>query len=852
MCKGAQQSPMNIDTTETFKTVGTAGKLLSASSYVSQNGLVRISTYMRTAMIEGNFGTLILTSNGHTVEYEAVQVHLTSSSLHTVNGEHYDGEVMVVHRPKGAKDLLEGGVIVSAFFKEDESEASVLFSQMGFSTKAGDVPSEKSNEWLAPDAVSLSEIAPALSGDAFFYNGSLPVPPCTENIKWFVAATPLPVMKAQTDSLHEMLRTLAGDSGSSWKTDNKRYPIPRNGRAMTMNTLELGKDHSAASCAGFSKEERLRSARCWGEITPRCPHAPESPILIGAAEAVGSAASGDAPSFNYKVPSPSHSLVTVQPSMYTLDATPNAEEGFGHLEIHGRIFPVMKISVKAVGAHVYDGKRYAAELNIEHTVFGDTLRDTEKFPTFNPAPYTIIVSIPIKLGLESPLLRQMGLGATAFQMTIADGHSYHPVEDVDLMDNLATSLAGKWFWYNGTGTSPDCDGSVKWMIVSTPIEANLEQLNFLALSVPGMDATPLPVAQSSDAILFADHLPSHAVQYTRECPDPATPFNYMNTHCWDQCETGCSAVCHEGLAQSPVNVETSQVAKAGTDHLLSMLRWKPISKLHVVNNGHSIVVANQQMGYIQQIGTDGFAAFYTVVQFHVHMPSEHLLNGKQHHAELHIEHAKQVTVDELDFHDLITVAVFLDIGDMENPLLQQLLLPNEAAGAPPDQQEFEVADDPIDLMRALGPVVDGNFYSYKGSLTTPPCSEMVKWLIFETSQSMSFDQWIHFKMAFANPANNRPVQPMNGRKLSMNSFALPTEDLKLNSFRFNLYRNRARDRRDGGGVGWIVVPILATIMLCLVVMTASFVREDRKRAAEAAGGLEEVIGKGTYAPVGGP
>eukprot|EP00928_Gymnodinium_smaydae_P021854 TRINITY_DN18557_c0_g1_i1.p1 TRINITY_DN18557_c0_g1~~TRINITY_DN18557_c0_g1_i1.p1 ORF type:complete len:970 (-),score=213.34 TRINITY_DN18557_c0_g1_i1:61-2871(-) len=864
MCSGLRQSPMDLAVTKDVEDGGYGrGALGDAAAYVDleqkrgETSQVRISPYLRSALIEKDFGSLTLRSpTGEKVIYDAFQVHLTASSMHTVNGKHYDGEIMIFHKPRGSANMMEDGVILSAFVRKSANETSPLFSQMGF-RESNTMPASTEPYWpVGGDVNVASELKKVLKGNAWFYNGSVPVPPCSETVKYFVLEDVLPVGEKQLAMLHEMLRTwAAGNQALLWRDENKRTPVERN-RRIVANTLEVGGDHQDISCKAMSKEDQMRSSVCWKYMEPTCGDRSQSPVLLQASKAMEAQGMRESAAdiAHYKVP-PRSAAIMVQPSMYTLKAEPKAAgDWFGHLELHGRSFPVRSISVKAISSHVFadaEGARtqYAGELVLEHSLFGDRVVDIEDYPEYNPIEHTVLMTVPIKLGKENPILRQMGLGVTAFKSSVRDGQTYSPLEDIDLMTGLQKSLQGNWFWYNGSMLEPPCREGIKWLVLEEPLEASMAQLNFLALKVPGTASTRLTATQTGvDPHEYLNHLPPHAVQIDHVCPHPDTPFSYLNTHCWHHCKIGCSQTCAEGKLQSPIDIDTSKATVVKNDNFLHICRWKPVSRLHVVNNGHSFTIANQQMGYIDMVGENGFMAYYQVMQIHVHMPSEHTINGKQYHGEIHIVHAKQVTVEELDTNDLLVAAIPLEIGAQENPLLRQLLFPTNARHDILGQQEYEESDYPVDLMRALGPVIDGPFYTYNGSLTTPPCTEGVKWMVFETPQSMSAEQWVYFKKYFANPANNRPIQPLGERRLARNSLQVPGEEAELKMWDYFGGREYGHDARDPGE-GWIFLPVIVAFIFCIVAFFATTPSEDPKRRAEAAGGLSEMIGRSSYSPI---
>merc|ERR1712232_683936 len=126
------------------------------------------------------------------------------------------------------------------------------------------------------------------------------------------------------------------------------------------------------------------------------------------------------------------------------------------------------------------------------------------------------------------------------------------------------------------------------------------------------------------------------------------------------------------------------------------------------------------------------------------MPSEHLINGKQYAAELHVVHKRQKTTKNFEDHDIFVTSVLFDFGEA-SPLLKQLYLDEGDASPPQGFQKYKTIKHPVDLMRSLGPALDGPFYRYNGSYTTPPCWEEVKWIVFETPMTISKAQWLAFK-----------------------------------------------------------------------------------------------------------
>jgi len=372
-------------------------------------------------------------------------------------------------------------------------------------------------------------------------------------------------------------------------------------------------------------------------------------------------------------------------------------------------------------------------------------------------------------------------------------------------------------------------------MLETPVEASIAQMNYLALKVSGLDSTRLHGHDMSAADYKAHvtsmSLPQSAIDASPECQ---TPWDYSNPSCW----ADVFPTCATGHAQSPINIITSDIAKTGTDIFLNVASYRPVSELHIVNSGHGLVISNDQFGYIEMGGENGFPEFFQASSIQLHMPSEHMIDGRQFAAELQIIHKRQKYVsqlaDSLEAFPLVTASFFFDIGDSESNLLKQFFLGETAI----EQGSYLTTPYAMDLLRSLGPALGGDFYRYDGSFTKPDCHEQNNWFIFDHIFSMSMSQWNTFKAMLPNPGNNRPVQPLHDRAVYKNSF----EDYPTKKFDFYLGRDSARDRL-APSEGVIVIPIIGTVVIALVAMLATFVREGARKMTSSGGLADTTIGR---------
>lgn len=199
--------------------------------------------------------------------------------------------------------------------------------------------------------------------------------------------------------------------------------------------------------------------------------------------------------------------------------------------------------------------------------------------------------------------------------------------------------------------------------------------------------------------------------------------------------------------QSPINITTAQSAQ-----LPEIQFHYHASPLFIMNNGHTI-----QISYPPKETPDNTIDIggeeYRLVQFHFHQPSEEQLHGHATEMVVHLVHQHGEGAELR----LAVVSVLLRLGG-ENPLIHTLWqhIPADVSHEPvkvPDVQ-INAAD--------LVPTGHG-YYTYLGSLTTPPCTEIVTFYILKAATSVSPQQVDTFKKYYSG--NARPVQPLNERKV---------------------------------------------------------------------------------------
>lgn len=201
--------------------------------------------------------------------------------------------------------------------------------------------------------------------------------------------------------------------------------------------------------------------------------------------------------------------------------------------------------------------------------------------------------------------------------------------------------------------------------------------------------------------------------------------------------------CEVGDMQSPVGITVTEKA-----HLKSINFHYFPTPLKIINNGHTIQI-NYGYGSIITIGNKK----YELVQFHFHTPSEHKIRGKSYDMEAHLVHKGE-------HGELAVVGVLIEEGK-ENAFINTIWrnFPNDVG------KTHTMSDIKICASQLL-PKNTTSYFTYTGSLTTPPCTEGVNWFILKEPIQASHYEVNKFVSLFKIDA--RPVQPLRGRVVMEN------------------------------------------------------------------------------------
>ena len=273
--------------------------------------------------------------------------------------------------------------------------------------------------------------------------------------------------------------------------------------------------------------------------------------------------------------------------------------------------------------------------------------------------------------------------------------------------------------------------------------------------MPDGDGAPLSTPPRRLALALA----LTSTMFASACASPPAPAHGAPPHHAAWTYTGATgadhwgeldpsfSLCASGATQSPIHLP--RAAESMTASAIAPPHWDPVP-LSIVNTGHTVQVDDAAPS---SLVLDGVT--YALVQFHIHTPAEHSIEGRAFDAELHLVHRAP--------DGKLAVMALLFVKGAENVTLRALFdaIPIDP-GAP-----RSIPGKTIDVA-ALVPRAP-RFLTYDGSLTTPPCSEGVRWLVVVPDPApLEIAEADLAKLrAAVHAPTNRPEQPRHDRAIEL-------------------------------------------------------------------------------------
>ncbi len=257
---------------------------------------------------------------------------------------------------------------------------------------------------------------------------------------------------------------------------------------------------------------------------------------------------------------------------------------------------------------------------------------------------------------------------------------------------------------------------------------------------------PAMLLAATPVVLPASASPAPKKAHAEEGHAPSTSGSHSADHAWTYSgpsgpdhwgeKDPSHAACRVGAQQSPVDLTAPISAFASSPQI----DWSRVNGGEIVNNGHTLQMNVEKAGGIVRNGK-----LFKLIQFHFHTPSEHTIDGHHFPMEAHFVH-------QASDGSLAVIGVMFTEG-ANNATLDPIWW---AAPGMPGKAAVSFAFDPEDLL----PTNRASMW-YEGSLTTPPCSEIVDWTVMTTPLTASKAQITVFRSLFGE--NARPTQPLNRR-----------------------------------------------------------------------------------------
>ena len=199
------------------------------------------------------------------------------------------------------------------------------------------------------------------------------------------------------------------------------------------------------------------------------------------------------------------------------------------------------------------------------------------------------------------------------------------------------------------------------------------------------------------------------------------------------------AACSVGRRQSPVDLADATPGEHG-DLALSY----HLNQVTFTDSGPTLTVTAEPGGVMTYGGRQ-----YDFVELHFHTPSEHTFSGSHADLEAHFVHRARD-------RSIAVVGVLFSAAEGDHRIDEFLTAIPERPGGSMTPQRLK------DLQRLIP--LGSRRYRYEGSLTTPPCTEGVQWIVMQHSQPVGRSALAVYTDRY--PANNRPVQPLNDRTIT--------------------------------------------------------------------------------------
>jgi carbonic anhydrase len=771
-CAGDAQSPVNFSAASVDVRNGTALEhVLNYRAWELSEGLEVVNNGHSMEAI-GNFGSLALPTGN----FDAKQIQFHFPAEHVLpDGSLPDGEMQVIHQKEGSSGTDDLAVVAIPLRVGNLSDVEESFyDSLGFHGSLYSLPEPDHSMPLQDSAiVDLRALLDGKFEEGFLhYTGSLTTPPCSETVHWYYLLQSLqaPVSFAQAfkDRFPDPMNSRPVQALHSRKIVKNDIAIDDNEFDGTSTIADTGKG-KIVSIPNFDPEVLTHwsylSATDWHSKYDACGGTRQSPIDVKLGNESENSEFSELAIYRKVGPFANFTLANTGHTLHV-----NAD--FGTLSLPNGEYIAKQINFHFPAEHSVEGSLMAGEIQIIHQREGATGVDD-----------IAVVSILLDEGnatLESFLFfGTLGFGATLPQ--VGEQLMLPNTTTLSLSEVFQAQLASGFVHYTGSLTAPPCSEGVHWFIMKKPFAVgkamiqNWKEVMTLDNNRPVQKLNGREVVHDSiETMEEGEEYPQPdlvipEVQTGDGNPGGSESWSYGSPDKWVDAYPNCG-----GLQQSPVDLHATSASDVNdapslAEHLAFTKTGESASDtpLSLTNSG-SMLYMNGPFGALAL--PDGV---YVAKQLQFHFPSEHTIDGTPLDGEMHVVFQKE---NSTETSDLAIVAVLLQAhGASENEFKfwhsvgmggelphkgQSVRLPSNVA---------------IDLGETLVNKTKGDYFHYKGSLTSPPCSQSVHWYVLQATLPVTMSIIDKFKTVFPPPMNSRPVQQLNGRRVVIGSLSVPEE-----------------------------------------------------------------------------
>ena len=363
----------------------------------------------------------------------------------------------------------------------------------------------------------------------------------------------------------------------------------------------------------------------------------------------------------------------------------------------------------------YELQQFHFHTASEHTVNGTQFPMETHLVHQNSSGELLVLSVVYEEGNENAFLKN-------FSDNLPNtGEVFNSPDEVNVTDLIPTT--GGYFTYSGSLTTPPCSEGVIWLVMKETVKASSEQLdNFTNILQNNFRPT-----QALNGRVISDF----------DCGDFVWAYDGDATpDTWHTCFADCG-----GQVQSPIDI-TGAVVNNGLSAIDAGYNDAPVD---LINNGRTILFNYTPGG---ELRLD--AGNFELLQFHFHAGSEHTVDGVRFPLEAHMVHQDEAT------GNLAVISILFREGS------ENAFLANFSDDLPAEADDTYTSTDMINVGNLLQD--NAAYFTYGGSLTTPPCSETVTWMVLKEPIEASATQIANMQNILQD--NYRPTQALNGRTIS--------------------------------------------------------------------------------------